>query len=419
MPRQNFSRAFTFVLLTIALIVLVTSAKAGAQETVLYNFDGGTDGCEPDSNLIFDAAGNLYGTFPCGGAYTDGAVFELSPQAGGGWKDTVLHSFNSKGGDGYFPLAGLIFDGAGNLYGTTERGGAHMSGIVFELTPALGGGWDEKILHSFGGGTDGSQPNCTLIMDTAGNLYGTTSLGGTHNEGMAFELTPTGSGGWTEKMLHNFGSSNTDGTQPWAGMIFDAAGNLYGTTFIGGAYRGGTVFELTPHADGGWSERVLHNFGKADSNGVIVDEAFAGVIFDAAGNLYGTTYDGGVYGGGVVYELTPGGDGGWKTAILQSLDRRDGSNPFGGLVLDTAGNLYGTTTYGGHEGICGASGCGTVFELSPSAGGAWSLTVLETFDYTDGGHPTGSLILDSSGNLYGTTSAGGSGVFGTVFEIVR
>jgi uncharacterized repeat protein (TIGR03803 family) len=400
-----------------ALSMIMAGACAAAQETVLYNFPCGPTGCEPGSNLIFDAAGNLYGTSPRGGAANYGVVFELSPQVGGGWTEAVLHSFSDNGHDGFLPQGGLIFDAAGNLYGTTIGGGEHKGGTVFELVPATGGGWTEYVLHNFGAGTDGSEPNAGLIMDAAGNLYGTT-LGGAHGYGAAFELTPVTGAGWTEKMLHSF-SGTTDGSQPYAGLTFDAAGNLYGTTLGGGAYLGGTVFELTPQAGGQWAGKVLHSFGQVNANGVNTYAPYGGVIFDQAGNLYGTTYYGGGNGGGIVYQLAPSA-GGWKELPLHNLGGNAGSNPLAGVVIDAAGNLYGTTANGGNEhSSCASAGCGVVYELSPMAGGGWTETVLIAFNYTDGGHPTGTLVFDSAGNIYGTTADGGSGVFGTVFEIAH
>lgn len=403
------------VLAMFAVAVLMAGACAGAQETVLYNFPCGPTGCEPGSNLIFDAAGNLYGTSPRGGAANYGVVFELSPQVGGGWTEQVLYSFSNKL-NGILPQGGVIFDTAGNLYGTTSGGGEHEGGTVFELSPVTGGGWSEYVLHNFGAGTDGYEPNGGLVMDAAGNLYGTTTLGGAHGDGAAFELTPVTGEGWTEKMLHSF-SGTTDGSQPFAGLTFDAAGNLYGTTLYGGAYSGGTVFELMPQTSGQWAGKVLHAFGEVNANGVSAYEPYGGVVFDAAGNLYGTTYYGGGNGGGIVYQLTPSA-GGWKELPLHNLGGNAGSNPLAGVVIDAAGNLYGTTLNGGNEhGNCASTGCGVVYELTPSTGGLWTETVLIAFNYTDGGHPTGTLIFDSAGNIYGTTADGGSGVFGTVFEI--
>jgi uncharacterized repeat protein (TIGR03803 family) len=419
MRRQNVFMAINALLAFLAVSLLMAGTQAVAQETVLYNFPCGATGCEPGSNLIFDAAGNLYGTSPYGGATNYGVVFELSPQPGGGWTEVVLHSFSDNGHDGFRPWGGLIFDAAGNLYGTTADGGVHKGGTVFELAPATGGGWTEYVLHNFGGGTDGAEPSSGLITDAAGNLYGTTTLGGAHGDGTAFELTPVTGAGWTEKMLHSF-SGTTDGSQPYAGLTFDAAGNLYGTTVYGGAYNGGTVFELTPQSGGQWAGKVLHAFGEVNANGVSTYEPYGGVVFDQAGDLYGTTYYGGGNGGGTVYELTPSTGGGWRETPVRNFGGTGGSQPLAGVVIDAAGNLYGTTANGGNEHAnCASAGCGVVYELSPVSGGGWAETVLIAFNYTDGGHPTGTLVFDAAGNIYGTTAAGGSGVFGTVFEIAH
>jgi uncharacterized repeat protein (TIGR03803 family) len=223
-----------------AAAVLMTSTWAAAQEKVLYNFGNGTDGVAPQAGLVMDAAGNLYGTTYNGGTYNYGTVFELTPAAGGGWTEMVLHNFNNDGVDGAYPHAGLIFDAAGNLYGTTHSGGTHNAscsndcGTVFELTPSAGGTWTEKVLYDFYSiRTDGAFPASSLIFDGAGNLYGTTIFGGASGagNGTVFELTPAAGGGWTERVLYSFGA---DGIWPYAGLIFDAAGNLYGTTSFGG-----------------------------------------------------------------------------------------------------------------------------------------------------------------------------------------
>ncbi len=218
----------------------------------MYNFCAQTncaDGWIPSAGLIFDAAGNLYGTTGLGGTDGVGTVFELT-RAGGGWTEQVLYNF---GTDGAYPGGGLTFDSAGNLYGTTGEGGIHILGTVFELTPTVGGGWTETVLHNFGSGTDGAYPGAGVTFDAAGNLYGTTQYGGTYNScsggcGTVFELTPTAGGGWTEQVLLNF--NGTGGANPYAGLIFDGAGNLYGTTQFtydncSGFYCG-TVFELMP-----------------------------------------------------------------------------------------------------------------------------------------------------------------------------
>ncbi len=233
-------------ILTVSLVVTNTWAATNWKEKVLHNFGTGVGGLSPQSALISDAAGNLYGTTSEGGTYGGGTAFELSPAAGGGWTETVLHNFNQNGTDGAFPDAGLVFDAAGNLYGTTSAGGLYYDGTVFELSPAVGGGWTETMLHNFiDNGTDGVRPEAGLIFDAAGNLYGTTITGGTNycngyfgnSCGTVFQLSPTEGGGWTETVLHNFIDNGTDGWQPYAGLIFDAAGNLYGTTILGGTYN--------------------------------------------------------------------------------------------------------------------------------------------------------------------------------------
>ena len=237
------------------------------------------------------------------------------------------------------------------------------------MTPNESGGWTEKVLHSFGGGTDGADPVGNLIFDTAGNLYGATCEGGTYGVGTVFEMTPNGSGGWNEKKLHNF-RRDQGPSWPGAGLIFDAAGNLYGTA-SGGSHGVGTVFEMMPNGSGGWTAKILHNFGlyPEDAGGPA-----GSLIFDAAGNLYGTAYSGGYtyypncnLGCGSVFELTPRDDGGWNEQNLHYFGHgMDGANPYGSLIFDASGNLYGTTFAGGSDPPnCNGGTCGTVFEITP------------------------------------------------------
>jgi uncharacterized repeat protein (TIGR03803 family) len=357
--RLSIGLRAALVIFTVSLLVTSTWASTNWYEKVLRSFGNGTDGYAPSAGLIFDAAGNLYGTTQYGGgANAYGTVFELTPAGGGNWTETVLYSFRS-GTDGAVPGAGLIFDAAGNLYGTTTAGGPN-NGTVFELTPTTAGGWTEQVLYRFcsqANCTDGQYPYGSLIFDAAGNLYGTTEFGGTYGAGTVFKLTPAAGGGWTETVLYSFGRG-TDGASPLVGLIFDVVGNLYGTTTFGGTYGAGTVFELTPTAGGGWTETVLHSFNP--NNGTDGFNPYAGLIFDAAGNLYGTTYYGGSYGGGTVFELTPAAGGGWTETVLRSFGNgTDGFWPYAGLIFDHAGNLYGTTEYGGTHNY------GTVFELTP------------------------------------------------------
>jgi len=284
-----------------------------------------------------------------------------------------LHSFNANGIDGYAPFASLIFDATGNLYGTTEVGGAsgtgcggYGCGTVFELSPSGGSKWTETVLYSFTGGSDGQAPEASLILDAAGNLYGTTVEGGDFS-GTVFELTPRNNRQWTEVQLHVF--NGEDGENPAASLIFDAAGNLYSTISGGGVnycdgYGCGNVFELSPDGGGEWALTILHSFDKRDG-----EDAQAGLAFDAAGNLYSTTYAGGTHDwgkgcdvlcGGTVFQLAPGENGTWTETVLHSFNRvaPDGEFPLARLVFDTAGNLYGTTTAGG------SYGGGTVFEIT-------------------------------------------------------
>jgi uncharacterized repeat protein (TIGR03803 family) len=406
MQEKRISGGLMAVLVIVATAVHVTSALAS--ESLLHNFNVSGNAIHPLSNLIADTAGNRYGTTFQGGAFNHGTVFELTPQQGGGWTEKLLHSFNDDGTDGFSPYGGLILDGAGNLYGTTYYGGSRGYGTVFEMSPNGSGGWTEKKLHNFGNGSDGANPYAGLIFDGVGNLYGTTEYGGSHYGGTVFELSPNGSGGWTEKKLHNFGNGS-DGINPIAGLIFDGAGNLYGTAG-GGSYGYGTVFEMSPNGNGGWTEKKLHNFG----NGSDGTGPGAGLIFDGAGNLYGTTVRGGSHGYGTVFELMPQQGGNWHEKVLHnfSLDN-DGVNPYAGLIFDSGGNLYGTTPdWGRYQ-------SGTVFELMPQQDGSWHERVLHNFDfYNDDAASPNALSFDADGNLYGTSYDGGSNDLGTVFQLI-
>jgi uncharacterized repeat protein (TIGR03803 family) len=402
--------------LTVLFGLLVTAQLfAATKERVLYSFCssyGCPDGLQPFAGMIFDAAGNLYGTTTFGGFYTFGAVVELSPSTNGKWTEKVLHSFNNAT-DGYDPWAGLILDASGKLYGTTLDGGTYHKGTVFELTQGKKGDWTEKLLHSFNPeAKDGAGPAAGLVLDGNGNLYGTTSEGGANSNcnygcGTVFELTQSKDGGWTEKILHSF--NGKDGDYPVAGLILDKSGNLYGTTEFGGANDYGAVFELMRGAKDKWTEKVLHSFNGKD--GIT---PCAGLVFDANGNLYGTTLWGGLHDYGSVFELVRGAKDKWTEKVLHSFNYNgnDGALPSAGLIFDASGSLYGTTQSGGanHTSDCIREGCGTVFELTLGKHGKWTEKVLHSFDNngTDGFEPQSSVILDRKGKLYGTTVIGGA-----------
>jgi uncharacterized repeat protein (TIGR03803 family) len=395
------------------MILLAAGATAVAQEEiVLHSFhNNGKDGWGPNSGLTFDATGNLYGTTDAGGAYDAGTIFEMSPEAGGGWTEKPLYSF--KVGFAWFPSGGLLLDALGNLYGTTDASGSGY-GTVFALSPKAGGFWSYDVIHYFND-NGGNFPGGGLTFDVHGNLYGLAALAAPNPDGIAWELSPAGGGNWTESVLHGFQPGG--GTEPQGPLIFDADGNLYGTTNMGGKGRG-TVFELSPTGDGGWTETVLHSFVNNGTDGWYPR---GGLTFDAAGNLYGMTSGGGtaancpvLFSCGTVFELSPTGGGNWTETIIHSFTetRADGFNPVDFLVIDSSGNLYGTTSLGG------TYGGGTVFELTPSASGSWTETLLHSFGRAgDGKTPYAGLVLDAAGNLYGTTSAGGLDGLGTVFEI--
>jgi uncharacterized repeat protein (TIGR03803 family) len=409
MPSDGLSILKT--VLAISTLALVATSTAAAGERVLVSFNA-NNGNGPYGGLISDVAGNLYGTTTGGGIHSAGTVFELMPKTGGGWSLKLLHSFNDNGVDGITPYTRLVFDSAGNLYGTTNNGGSNNVGTVFQLTPTTSGSWNETILHSFENNeVDGTYPYGGLILDSSGNLYGTTAGGGVDFNGTVFELTPGKTGDWMETVLHNFDFS--DGISPYAGLIFDASGNLYGATYAGGSYGYGTVFELTPQGSGEWNETTIFNFNGQNATG---DAPYATLIFDSTGNLYGTTVFGGTYDSGMVFELTPQSGGEWTETIVHSFEPSnwDGGNPYGGLIMDAAGNLYGTTNQGGRFNY------GTVFKLTPKAGGGWSEKLLHGFNDNgrDGYNPYCTLLSDHAGNLYGVTYQGGAHNDGAVFEIL-
>jgi uncharacterized repeat protein (TIGR03803 family) len=320
------------------------------QETVLYSFTGGGDGLDPHGGVVLDSVGNLYGTTAAGGfsgvcaGDGCGVIFELSP-SGGGWTETTLYSFKGLK-DGFGPGGSLVFDTAGNLFGTTPDGGGRSDGVVFELSPT-NFGWHYKVIHTFTGGKDGAVGSLgPLVFDSAGNLYGVTELGGTDGAGSVYELSPTPAG-WKTTVLYDF-KGTPDAANPYGGLILDKPGNLYGTTYFGGAAGLGTVFQLIPGPNGTWQENVLYSF-QGGTDGSFPTTT---LVFNPAGSLYGTTSTGGrpSCDCGTVFRLTLT-RGSWEERIIHFFGKgRDGSSPNYGLTLDQAGNLYGTTPVGGSGG---------------------------------------------------------------------
>ena len=419
------------VLVVMFAMALIAAPAAQAQTFhVIYNFTGqGQDGASPYAGLVMDHAGNLYGVTeyggngPCSSQYTRGcgSVFKMT-HSGSGWYYQALYSFRGWGNnDGAYPyFGGLTIGPDGSLYGTTMQGGEAANcagspgcGTVFNLKPPVTrpasvlSPWTEKVLYRFQPAPDGNFPEGKLAFDSAGSLYGTTVYGGTNYYywGAVFKLTPA-AGEWTESVVYNF-NSPPDGEQPFSGVFADRAGNLYGTTFAGGVDNAGALFQLTPSGSG-WTESVLHTF--------ITDgtQPYATPISDSAGNLYGATTAGERTNSAVIYELSPY-NGGWTYSILYTFHGSYDGGPAAPLMMDAAGNLYGTA-----KGM--NDPYGSIFKLSPYNGG-WVFTNLHTFTRgSDGGNPYSNVVMDAQGNLYGTASDGGSSAncprgCGVVWEI--
>ncbi len=362
---------------------VIYKLDALGNETVLHSFTGHLDGFVPEAGVIRDAAGNLYGTTSYGGASFQGCVFKLDPSG----NETVLYSFQGSS-DGSDPVAGLTRDAAGNLYGTTQSGGASGRGTVFKLDAS----GNESILHSFQGGADGDGPVSGVIRDAAGNLYGTTTDGGIDSYGSVYKIDASGN----ETQLYAFNQS--DGLLPRADLIRDAGGNLYGTTAGGGAWGSGVVFKL----DSAGNEKVLYSF--APQPIYARSGPTSGVIRDPAGNFYGTVLGGGPAYLGYVYKLAANGV---ETTLLGFNGGHSGNSPAGGLVSDGVGNMYGTTQYGG------AANAGVVYSV-----GATGMTAVYSFrGAPDGNMPGGGLIRDAAGNFYGVTGNGGQQNFGAVYTV--
>jgi uncharacterized repeat protein (TIGR03803 family) len=384
-----------------ALLACVPISSFSQSEKIVYNFQGMPDGSVPSAHLIRDSSGNLYGTTAYGGANGYGSVFKIDNKG----NKTTIYSFAGGKTDGATPVAALIRDSAGNLYGTTQFGGNPGYGTVFKISST----GQETILHSFNGTTDEATPVTALVRDGAGNLYGTTSAGyGTGCRcGTIFKLTAAGK----FTVLHTFVGEPSDGAMPEGDMIGDSDGNLYGTTYGGGAHNYGSVYKLAKN--GTFTILYSFNFGVGDDGA----RPESGLIRDSAGNLYGTTLYGGYFGNtcggfgcGTVFKVDPSGN---ETVLYTFMGNPDGAYPKAGLVMDASGNLYGTTSKGGT--VTETDDQGTIFRLSSTG----AETVLHNFGIgTDGFDPIAGLTLGTGAAYYGTATQGGSGGAGIVFSIV-
>lgn len=395
-------------------MIAVQSAQAQTF-TVLHSFTGARDGALPTAGLTLHASGDLYGTASVGGNSCNcGVVFKLTRQ-GSGWTLAPLYDFEG-GSDGNGPLATVIIAPNGTLYGTTTTGGRGTCelnvgcGTVFNLRPPVTApksalsSWTETVPYRFAGMHDAANPAYgSLALNGTGDLYGTTENGGTGGFGAVYKLTPS-NGSWTESIVYSF-TGGQGGKGPFSGVIFDNLGNLYGTNESGGAYGFGTVYQLTPSGSG-WTENTLHSFSGGNDGA----HPWGGLLFDNSGNFYGTS-SGGEGGYGTVFQLTHS-NGNWTYTVIHNFTGSDGQGPVDNLIMDANGSLYGTALDGG------AHGYGSVFKLTPSEG-SWTCISLHDFDGGDGGSPFGSLVFDPSGSLYGTTYSGGSYGLGIVFEITQ
>lgn len=396
----------------VAIVAVLSNVAWASTEQLAYSFGGDEDGEYPSTDLVLDGAGNLYGTTVLGGDFGSGTVFELSPSADG-WTHTVLYSFSS-GADGGQPYGGVTLDEQGNLYGSTVTGGTAGAceggcGVVYRLTNS-GGTWTETVLHDFTGGDDGSGPGAGVTLDAKGNLYGMTPTGGSFGFGVIYQLLPSANNSWEFKVIHTFTGGKDGGSASAGRMILDAAGTLYGVATVGGQHQQGVAFRLAQGRGGAWKLTPLYAFkGQPDAG-----FPYGALVFDNAGNLYGTTYYDGANDLGAVYELARGVGGRWSESVLYSFrGGTDGANSISNLVFDAAGNLYGTTSEGGAVGCS----CGVIFRLHPDGTGSWTEAVAHRFTNSpDGAFAYNGIVADGAGNFFGTTVYGGAAGEGTVYE---
>jgi len=389
-----------------AVFVLSLAAATATTTNVIFSFSE-DDGEYADTDLETDDAGNIYGTTVLGGDFASGTVFKLSPTLNG-WVQTVLYSFTS-GADGGEPYKGVTLDREGNLYGTEVAGGSGSCeggcGVVYKLTNS-GGTWTQTVIHAFTGGNDGSGPGARVTVDPNGNVYGMTPTGGAYGLGTIYKIHHEPNGTWTFSVIHAF-TGGADGATGSAGRMILRNGHLYGAATAGGIYGSGVIFELTPRrGPQEWAFRRIYSFrGQPDGS-----FPYGALLFDGSGNIYGTTYYGGANGIGAVYKLSPRSIGEWNERVLYSFQEgSDGNSPIGNLVSDTAGNLYGTTSEG-------SLGSGTIFKLTPIRR-QWVETVVHSFQGPpDGAFAYNGMVVDRFGNFYGATVHGGDNDDGSIYQ---
>src|SRR6266496_1394162 len=389
-----------------AVFAISLATATAATTNVIFSFEE-DEGEYADTDLETDSAGNIYGTTVLGGEFGGGTVFQLSPTANG-WVHSVLYSFTG-GADGGEPYKGVTLDREGNLYGTAVTGGSGSCeggcGVAYKLTNS-GGTWTQTVIHAPTGGDDGSGPGARLTVDRSGNVYGMAPTGGAYSLGTIYKIHQAQNGAWSLKVIHAF-TGGADGATGSAGRMILRHGHLYGAATAGGTYGSGVVFELAKTGVGEWDFRALYSFqGQPDGS-----FPYGALLFDASGNIYGTTYYGGTNGIGAVYKLSPRPVGEWEENVIYSFQGgSDGNSPISNLVFDTVGNLYGTTSEGG-------LGSGAIFKLSPIGVRQWIETIVHPFQGApDGGFAYNGMVVDRFGNFYGATVHGGKNDDGCVYK---
>ena len=405
MSQESIAFRFRQLLPLIAVIVVLPTNLSATTYRAISHFDYNVNGGNIEHGVTRDAEGNLYGTTSDGGPLDFGVVFKMTQRPDGTWAQSVLHFFQG-GHDGRGPVSGLTFDKDGNLYGVTVAGGkpcpghAAGCGTVYKLTPQANGAWKHTVIYSFAG-PEGEIRSTELTFDTAGNLYGLSQVGDTHCCGVVFRLKPQDDGSWSEEIIYAF-KGGSDGNYPVGNVVFDQAGNLYGETGQGGSKDCGFVYRLTPNPGGSWPKTVVHDFCASNSDG---SRPSGGLTMDANGNFFGVTWWGGVRshpcpvqtGCGTVFELKSQSDGNWSYRTLHAFLDTPSAQPWGGVAVDAGGNIYGTTV------LNGTNDYGTVFMLTHNPDDTYAVKTLHVFVGYPALYPLGTLVLDGSGTIFGTT----------------